>query len=64
MSGLDSEEECKKKESEIIGRIAMYSSIKYLLSLYQVGLSLPGFGATIVKRTGATTLNPALIGHH
>lgn len=43
--------------------IAMYSFIRYLLSLYQVGLSLPGFGATTVKRAEKSTLNPGCIGY-
>lgn len=61
--GLQSRVQVEKK-SEIIGTIAMYSSIKYLLSLYQVRLCLLCFGATTVKRTEKSTLNSALVGHH
>lgn len=49
-----------EKKSEIIWTTAMYSFIKYLLSIYQVVLSVPRYGATIMRRTGKSTLNPSL----
>lgn len=49
-----------EKKSEIIWTTAMYSFIKYLLSIYQVVLSVPRYGAIIMRRTGKSTLNPSL----
>lgn len=41
----------------------MYLFIKYLLSIYQVQLSVPCYGAITMRRTDKSTLNPALIEH-